>query len=142
MNINFYDKIKEITDKDPRYHPDAYELVMQTLWWTQKKLKHNGHISGRQLAEGMRDFVLNQYGPLAKTVLNYWGVNSTADFGEIVFNMIGCRMMRKSDEDSLRDFENVYDFEEALDVFKIRPYREKKRLRRFRKTANKTKNLL
>ena len=56
----------------------------------------------------------------AQTVLNSWGIYATADFGEIVFNLIEIGKMRKTADDCREDFENVYDFDEAFERgFKI-----------------------
>ncbi len=116
MVMDFYKKVEEIVEKDPRYKPDAYEFVMQALWFTQRGLDRKGHISGRELLDGIKKFGLDQYGPLVKTVFNHWGVAKTEDFGEIVFNMVENRLMDKTDKDSRDDFKNVYDFNEAFDI--------------------------
>jgi len=115
---NFYKKIEEITVKDKRYKPDAYEFVMRALWFTQKRLKKQGHISGKELLHGIKDFVLDQYGPMSKAVLQFWGIGSTDDFGEIVFNMVESGLLNKTDADSREDFKNVYNFNEVFDIFK------------------------
>lgn len=119
MDNDFNNKIKEITAKDHRYHSDAYDFVMQALWFTQKKIKRNGHISGKELLVGIKEFVLDQYGPMAKTVIEYWGIRTTEDFGKIVFNMIEAGLMRKTEEDKLDDFKGVYSFDKAFNVFNI-----------------------
>jgi uncharacterized repeat protein (TIGR04138 family) len=106
--------VDEICARDRRYKPDGYEFVMQALNFTQKKLKRPGHVSGRELAEGMRDLALKLYGPMSKTVLNHWGVHSTSDFGGIVFNLIGKKVLSRTESDCEADFENVYDFENAF----------------------------
>jgi uncharacterized repeat protein (TIGR04138 family) len=120
MIENFYQKIEEIIRKDCRYKPDAYEFIMQALWFTQKRLKRTTHVSAKELLEGVRDFGLNQYGPMTKSVFEHWGVKGTADFGEVVFNMIDAELMKKSEEDSRQSFNEVYDFEQALNVFGAR----------------------
>ena len=51
---------------------------------------------------------------LAKNVLNEWGVHTTGDFGEIVFNLIDIGQMKKTDHDRREDFENVFDFDDGL----------------------------
>ena len=51
---------------------------------------------------------------MAKLVLASWGIHSTSDFGEIVYNLIRIGKMSKSDDDRREDFDNVYDFEQAL----------------------------
>lgn len=115
MNSDFYSKVEEIIKKDPRYKPDAYEFVMRSLFYTQKKLKRKGHVTGKELAEGIRDLALEEFGGMARTVLAYWGINKTEDFGEIVYNMIEMKILSKTESDSKSDFKDVYDFKEAFD---------------------------
>ena len=106
----FYDLVEQICLKDKRYKPDAYEFVLGGLGFTQKKLKKNTHISGVQLAYGLRDYAINQYGALASRVLAHWGINQTQDFGNIVFSLIEKKLLSKTEEDHLADFAAVYDF--------------------------------
>ncbi|MCU0666671.1 MAG: hypothetical protein MUF05_06230 [Candidatus Omnitrophica bacterium] len=118
MRNIFYGKIQEIIKKDSRYKSDAYEFMMQALWFTQRKFKKKGHVSGRELLGGIRIYALDIYGPMARTVFAHWGVTETADFGNIVFNMIEQGLLNKTSEDSLDDFKDVYDFSDAFDAFK------------------------
>ena len=110
----FYDLVEEICLQDKRYKPDAYEFLLQGLGFTQRKLKKTAHVSGAQLARGLRDYAINQYGALASSVLSYWGISQTQDFGNIVFNMIEKKLLSKTKEDSLLDFDAVYDFKAAF----------------------------
>ena len=105
---------EEIYARDSRYKPDAYEFLMHVLGFTQQKLKRQGHLTAKELLDGLRDFAIEQYGPMAKTVLNHWGLKRTEDIGNIVFNMIEKKMLSKTESDSLDDFKNVYDFQEAF----------------------------
>ena len=70
---DFYQAVEEICARDSRYKADAYEFLMQTLGFTQKKLKRETHVTGRELLEGIKEFAIQQYGPMAKTVLRHWG---------------------------------------------------------------------
>ena len=63
----------------------------------------------------MRRYAHEQYGRLAKQVLNHWGITSTGDFGEIVFNLIEIGQMRKTPDDRREDFDDVFDFDEAFE---------------------------
>lgn len=72
------------------------------------------HLTGQQLCEAIRQYALLQYGYMAKSVLNAWGIQSTSDFGSIVYNMIDIGLMKKSDDDRREHFDNVYDFQKAL----------------------------
>ncbi|MFH1458567.1 MAG: Minf_1886 family protein [Candidatus Omnitrophota bacterium] len=109
--VNFYQAVEEICAADTRYKPDSYEFLMQALHFTQERLNCKTHVSGRQLLEGIRKFVIEQYGPMAKTVLKHWGITRTEDFGNIVFNMVHERLLSRTEEDSIDDFKDVYDFE-------------------------------
>lgn len=72
------------------------------------------HVSGRELSEGLRHFALDRFGPMAKTVLNEWGIRKSDDFGEIVYNLIDYNVFSKTDTDRREDFASVFDFEEAF----------------------------
>ena len=115
MILDFNKKVEEIINKDPRYKQDAYEFVMQALFFTQRKLNRRGHITGKELLEGIRDCGLEQYGPMTKTVFQHWGITKTEDFGEIVFNKVDNGLMGKNESDSRSDFKNIYDFNQAFD---------------------------
>ena len=110
----FFEIVEALCERDTRYKPDSYEFVMQALQFTQKKLKRTGHVSGKELSEGIRQFALKTYGPMARTVLEYWGIHTTEDFGNIVFNMIAVKLFSKTEDDTLDDFRDVYRFESAF----------------------------
>lgn len=117
--MDFAFKISKIIEKDSRYDAEAYGFIMATLHYTLSKLKERRHISGRDLLEGIREYSLRQYGPMTRTVLEHWGIKDTADFGEIVFNLVEIGLMKKRPEDTKEEFKGVYDFESTFD----RPYR-------------------
>lgn len=72
------------------------------------------HVSGRQLCHGLRDFAVDQYGLMARSVLRRWGIVRCEDFGRIVFDMVEAGLMRRTDEDSLEDFVGVFEFRDAF----------------------------
>ena len=79
-----------------------------------RKPRGSGHVTGRELCEAVRRLALRQFGLLAATVLGHWGVRSTSDIGEIVYNLIAAGDLEKTPSDSRSDFDNVFDFETAL----------------------------
>jgi uncharacterized repeat protein (TIGR04138 family) len=111
--------------RDSRYHRDAYFFLREALEHTQQSIRARDsaavsrHISGRELLDGIRDHALIQYGPMARLVLNEWGIRRCEDFGELVFNLIEIEVLSKTAEDRREDFQGGYDFEEAFDA----PYR-------------------
>ena len=120
-----------IRKEDPRFERQAYAFVRDGLEFAVKELKKRDsarakvsrHVSGRELAEGLRDYALEQFGPLAKTVLNGWGIHQTIHFGDIVYNFIDYNIFSKMDSDSREDFADVYGFDEAFEA----PFRPKAR---------------
>ncbi len=99
---------------DPRYKIEAYAFVHDALSHTWRQLKQRRHVTGRELLDGVKDLALIRYGPMAKAVLNSWGVMTTDDIGAIVFNLVDAGILSKTEEDRLEDFHNVYDFDEVF----------------------------
>jgi uncharacterized repeat protein (TIGR04138 family) len=99
----------------PAYHDTAYVFILAGLQFTISRLGEARHITGRELAEGCRDLALDRYGLMARSVLSYWGIRSTRDFGEIVFALVECGVLVKQSEDSLGDFDGVFCFTEAFE---------------------------
>jgi uncharacterized repeat protein (TIGR04138 family) len=135
--------IAKLLKEDCRYPLEAYVFVCQGLDYAHKILRMGTdadsqtaagiedvaeqagaarHVTGQELCEALRRYALQQYGYMAKTVLNTWGIHRTGDFGEIVFNLIRVGQMRKTPSDARSDFEDIYDFDTALKMeFKISP---------------------
>ena len=107
--------LAEIYDSDNRYRPDAYEFVLEALNFTQKKYRRSKHVTGDELLEGIKELLMERFGPMALTVLRYWRVNATEDFGNIVFNLVEKRVLSKTEEDNIEGFRNKYDFEEVFE---------------------------
>jgi len=107
--------LQDIIEQDPRYADEAYAFILDTLREVIEGLQKVRHVSGQELSEGCRRRALDLYGPLARSVLEYWGIKTTADFGEIVFNLIKAKQLTKTENDSKEDFRDVFNFEEAFD---------------------------
>ena len=108
-------KIRTIMESDQRYREEAYEFVLKAVERTISGLPAPRHVSAWELLEGIKEFAIEMFGPMAKEVFNYWGVRTTDDFGYIVYNLIEHDLLRKSDEDRLEDFFGVYDFEDVFE---------------------------
>jgi len=126
---------------DPRFSIDAYAFVLEALDHARiQKLNAlrsrsdgtgaakprrsarargraplpAGHVSGQELCQSVRRLALGQFGLLSATVLGHWGIRSTSDIGDIVYNMIASGDLEKTSSDSRSDFDNVFDFNTAL----------------------------
>ena len=119
QKIGFSEALDSIVASDPRYQRDAYVFLRDALDFTtkqQKKVKGATvrHVTGPELLGGVRQYALKEFGPLVMTVFDNWGIHSCEDVGNMVFNLIGAGIFGKTEEDSIEDFKNVYDFEEAF----------------------------
>jgi uncharacterized repeat protein (TIGR04138 family) len=121
QNPNIDDLLAPILKKDTRYTPEAYFFVREGLDHTVREIDKPRHVSGQELLEGMRKYALSQYGPITKRVLSEWGITECVDFGNIVFNLVNEGLLGKTEDDSLEDFSEGYDFTEAF----LHPYRPK-----------------
>ena len=88
--------------------------MLAALEFVVSRLEKRRHVSGRELLGGIREFALSRFGLMTKTVFEQWGVTRTGDFGEIVFRLVGAGLLSKTEEDSMRDFDAVYDFDDAF----------------------------
>jgi len=142
--------IFELLKRDRRYRLEAYKFVFEALNYAQNVLglgaaseseaagseaeaeppaersQQEQHVTGQELCEAIRQYALDQYGLMTQTVLKSWGITSTGDFGEIVFNLIHIGKMRKTPTDRREDFDNVYDFDAAFrQGFRIGPVKSR-----------------
>ena len=108
--------LQKILNEDPRYPEMAYSFVLEALNGSINALSDPRHISGVELCYGCRDMAINEFGPMARTVLKHWNIKRTEDFGEIVFNLVNKGLLAKTSKDSMDDFLNVFDFETEFDV--------------------------
>lgn len=126
--------MEKLLQRDTRYKLEAYIFVRDALAYAHRMMPTSDqvpvsesdeleagddegtrHLTGQQLCEACRRYALDQYGYLAKMVLSSWGLRSTSDFGDVVYNLIDIQHMKKSDSDRREDFDNVYAFEDAFE---------------------------
>ena len=117
--VIFEEALEQLLAQNTRHPRDAYLFVREALDYTQKAIvrKNKGklrHVSGQELLRGIREYALQQFGPMTITVFEEWGVQSCHDFGEIVFNMVESGLLAKTDKDRRADFKDAYDFDEAF----------------------------
>ncbi len=121
---DFGDVVDLILKEDGRFDKGAYYFVRQGLDHTIRNLENAPkeeaprHVTGKELLEGIRDFAHDQYGPLAFTLLDHWGITKCDDFGDIVFNLVDYGVLGKTENDKKEDFSGGYDFREAF----LKPY--------------------
>lgn len=122
QDLEFNEVVELICKEDGRYDRAAYTFIRQGLDYTVKEIRkkdaqksqRSRHVTGPELLEGLRQFALDQYGPMAKIVLNSWGIKRCEDFGELVFNLIEYNVFSKTENDKREDFAATYTFDDAF----------------------------
>jgi len=122
--------LDQLVSQDPRYPVEAYVFVREALAFASDSMElgvapdleeddppspPERHLTGQELCEAIRQFAINQYGYMAKVVLQRWGITATGNFGDIVYNMIDMGVMKKSPQDRRSHFDNVYDFDNVFE---------------------------
>ncbi|HSM03732.1 MAG TPA: Minf_1886 family protein [Longimicrobiales bacterium] len=114
--VEFADEIlQQLQERDPRYDARAYLLVLSALNHVMEGLAERRHISGRELALGLRDVAIDRFGLMARPVLSHWGMHDTEDVGRIVFALVECGVLVKQTGDRIEDFQDVFDFREVFE---------------------------
>lgn len=120
---------EEVIRRDGRYPMEAYAFLHEGLSRAVKDVYGEDsekpgprHVSGQQLCRSLRNEAVDRWGLLARTVLSRWNIKATLDFGNMVYLLVTNGLMQKTDEDSLEDFRDVFEFEKAFnhDVFNVR----------------------
>jgi uncharacterized repeat protein (TIGR04138 family) len=119
MQRSFNEVVEQIIERDPRYGKEAYIFLKEALEFTIKQRKRGktesgSHVNAGELLDGFRQLALKEFGPMVMTVLEYWGVRSSFDVGQMVFNLIGAGVFGKTDSDSVEDFDQALDFRVAF----------------------------
>ncbi len=119
QEVNFDEAVEQILATDSRFHRDAYVFMREALDFTQKLVGRENqgkvrHVSGQELLNGLRQYALQQFGPMTTTVFEEWGIRNCQSFGEIVFNMVEIGLLAKTEKDTRDDFQTGYDFTDAF----------------------------
>ncbi len=120
-NIELLRKISEIAENDGRFSKEGFLFILAALEYTILKLPERRHLTGEEFSIGVAKYAREQYGYLAKTVLNNWGITRTIDYGEIVYLLIDFGLMSKTEEDKKEDFGDIYDFNDEFAWEKSKP---------------------
>jgi uncharacterized repeat protein (TIGR04138 family) len=117
--MQFEQSVVSILKRDKRFDPHAYFFIKDALDFTLKRIaESNGgqarHVSGPELLAGCRDFALEQFGPMASTLMNEWSIRKCQDVGDMVFHLIEEQVFGKQESDTKEDFSEIFDFQASL----------------------------
>jgi uncharacterized repeat protein (TIGR04138 family) len=98
-----------------QYDEKAYLFLLAGIEYLQCKLDRRRHVTAAELCWACRDMAHERFGLLSRTVLDCWGLTSTADFGRIVYTLVDVSLLSTQPGDREEDFHGVYDFQAAFD---------------------------
>jgi uncharacterized repeat protein (TIGR04138 family) len=117
--IQFEESVVSIMKRDDRYDGQAYFFLKDALDFTLKRFleettDRSRHVTGKELLEGFRDYAMEQFGPMAATLMEEWGIRESRDVGNMVFRLIEEQVFGKQESDKPEDFEGLFDLDDAL----------------------------
>ncbi len=118
-HLSLPEAVQKILQTDTRFSPAAYDFVRRSLDQSLRKFGKReqptpSHVQGHELLEGFRLLALSEFGPMAKTVLQEWGIQNCTQVGEIVFHLVQHGILGKSETDRPEDFQEIWTFNEAF----------------------------
>lgn len=123
MDADFKKKIFKLRKIDSRYEADAYTFIMECFRFSsgKKTRTQTRNLKAREICEAVKDLALENFGPMAGTVLSEWGVKNTADIGQLVKGLVEVKILAEEADDSYDLFNDLFDFHEVFE----KPYEPK-----------------
>jgi len=117
----FMDAVHAVIARDPRYDIGAYYFLKDALDFTVKRVMDGNegehrHVSASELIYGFRDLALQEFGPMASTLMSEWNLKTCNDIGVMVFLLIEEGAFGKQDSDTPEDFSSIFNLVESLDA--------------------------
>ena len=109
------DVVDTIRERDPRYRRESYLFVMAALDHVVRRLSRPRHVSGQELLAGVVALAKDQFGPLAHTVLDEWGLDTSLDVGNVVFHLVEAGVLGREPTDRIEDFQGGIDIRHELE---------------------------
>lgn len=122
QSTQFMDAVQAVIVRDSRYDVSAYYFLKDALEFTVKRAMDQSrqgehrHVSASELIHGFRDLALDEFGPMAATLMREWRVLSCSDIGAMVFLLIEEGAFGKQDSDTEEDFANLFNLIETLEA--------------------------
>ena len=125
--VAFHLAVREARERDPRFAPQAYAFLCDSLEHTIKMLhredSEDRHVAGPELLAGFRDLALKEFGPMALFTLGDWGITCSEHVGQMVYHFISLGYFGKNETDRIEDFTDGVSLEEEL----TKPFRMDRR---------------
>ena len=109
------DVLAKLQRRGEHYDVRGYLFVLGGIEYLQSRLPERSHVTGAEVTHACRDLALEQYGLMAKEVLEHWGIRETVDFGRIVYALVDAGLLITQPGDRIEDFQDIYSFQRAFE---------------------------
>ena len=116
MQSDIERKIAQLVASEPAYSADAYRFVSNAVTFTVSRLQKHRHVSALELLKGTGELAVQEYGAVARQVLQEFGIWRASDVGRVVYLLIGAGVLSASEDDDPEDFNVEFDFLPAEDA--------------------------
>lgn len=108
--------IHDLAGRRGVFRQDAYFFVLEALESAASEHPERPDVTGEDLLAAVRELGRERFGVMAPEVFRAWGVRATIDFGRVVFHLVEAGLLKKRDRDSLSDFIDKFDFDDAFSL--------------------------
>jgi uncharacterized repeat protein (TIGR04138 family) len=109
---------------ESRYAYEAFDFFCDAVTFTQETLgrmpredddaRTDYHITAAELCRGACELAVQEFGLMAWIVFKQWGITTTSDIGQVIFELIESDRLSKSDRDDPADFHDLFDLERTV----------------------------
>lgn len=118
--LSFPQSVNTIISQGSPYRFEAYfflrDVLDQALKQRKKsrKEKNAEQITEAELLEKFKQHALKEFGPMAITVLEFWGVKQATDIAQMIFDLIEVGFLAKTEKDLFATFPRELNFYDAF----------------------------
>lgn len=121
MKIDFHDAVQGILAEHREYKAEAYQFLYTVA--TPGAASHNEvdhptahHMTASEFYSAVCRYAMQEYGPMAHTVFDFWGLHTTRDVAAATYHLIAAGILTKQRHESIDDFDSLPTLELMLDA--------------------------
>lgn len=122
MKIDFHDALQSILTEHREYSPEAYRFLYMATTPSSHAAQHDApekseirHMSAGEFYTAVCRLALQEYGPLAHAVFDFWGLHTTQDIAQATYRLIEVGIFSKQRHESIEDFAGLPPLDAMLE---------------------------
>ena len=121
MKINASEVLRRVVAEHREYRSDAYNYIYDLTTSSDGnrpdslQSQKGKHMTAKELYNAFCHQALEEYGPMASTVLGMWGLRTTRDVARATYHLIHAGLISKQRDESINDFLSLPPLEDMLE---------------------------